>query len=232
MKTPVGMRLLGLLAVTGAVYIALTSASPSFAGSVFDNFGPGDSFNLTDSPTNAEIGHTYYPEYQSMGNQFIPTGTGKLLRVDAALRWTFGPTASATGQVVTDNGNNGPGGTVLETLTFINLPDLSDAPTGAFSALSIHQPTLVAGTKYWLLITPVDTQSTELWFTTSLTDPANMNINLAWRTSTPTSLNNWWTGTGRAQAFRIEETPEPATIMLLATGLIGVAGVARRRRRK
>jgi hypothetical protein len=187
------------------------------------NLGPSP-YNFGDSII---IGFYGPPgSYHSYATQFTPTQSGTLQQLTAGLsNFAFGG-KSITVKVVSDSGNNTPGTTVLETLTFDNIPDAntnlfphSAVPYPSVTTSSLH-PFLSEGTPYWLLFLPNKLDaSTELFFS-PLSTPGHPN-------AIATDGGDWVVAT-RTPAFSVTVTvPEPASLSLLA---LGAACILSRRR--
>jgi hypothetical protein len=215
--------LLGVVTRQVVAVAVVLFASVSTADTIFNNFGPGNSVG----------GTTYFtvyppaPSYLSQALKFtVPSAsdynlTSILLSLDSA------PTALPGAVYIFPDEAGLPGPTSISTLT---VPTPSSTFTNEL-AVPTATLTLDAGHSYWVLPGAASGQGAGGWgwasspFDTS-TPLAILPYNFhAWSLSTPL-------GGVPAMAVTASPVPEPTTLTLLATALLGlgVASFVRRRR--
>ena len=126
--------------------IAFALAAASSAGAqlvVFNNFGPGDTYDTTTGLTEGVMGVI-------QGVQFVPSASGKLDKIELALSLVQG-TNSALVYLVGDSSGQPDTGNVLEIWTTNSMgPIGSNNPLLVFP--SVWHPMLSNGTPYWIYV--------------------------------------------------------------------------------
>lgn len=183
--------------------LLLLVALPLRADTIYTNFPTGLQGNWW------TVGNGYSPAME-----FTAGGTGTL--IDAVLEINGGTSGgSLTAYLEADSG--GSPGAVLDTLTTSqNLPSYNAVAPITFTCSACSQ--IVFGTNYWL----------------QLVDTVGNNIQ-GWVISN--QVGSIYDGPGGYAlpsndlgAFEVDATPEPSTLLLLATGLLALGLFERRRR--
>lgn len=210
----------GLLSIA-----ALTSVfvAPANADTLYSNFGPGQTY----------VGNSWWdvggvPTKGTEVNAFpfIPGETATVTGADLALAAVDQTTATPL-TVYIESDSGGMPGTILDTLT--QTGDFSAYPTTAVVnfACSGSCSTLDAGTTYWIVGQQTDSANDAGWMY-SFGDAGTWYYNYAGSATGP-----WLPYTANISAFDVTGTmspvPEMGSMALLGTGLIGLAGVLRRR---
>jgi PEP-CTERM motif len=214
-----------------ALTVVLSTTRPATAGMVvFSTFGqPGDTFATNSSFLISGLGSGF--GYESAAIAFQPSASVTLDRIRFAVGTNLDN--ALIDAVVTADASGMPGAT-LETFSSIAVPNTGSTFNGTIlSEDSTVHPSLVAGTTYWLLL--------------QVHDPLGSTA-FGWNGSSPQvsgiqatrfSINGPWSvvPTSQALAFDIAGTPttavpEPSSLTLLATGVLGLLGYGWRRRKK
>ncbi len=218
--------------MTALLGVMFCSMSAKASTVLFSTLGPDDDYEWGQNIT--PIG-----QYGMAGNQAkaIRFNLGANATLDDAtlalinIRGGSTPASVYIEADIPDNGeypeNGGIPGSVLTTLTQVGA---SPYDGGLVSFTCDAQCNLGAGW-YWLVITESDPHdSAQGWFLAQATDaPGIIAINQDGSHTGPWAIN----GNGALNAFRIDgayTVPEPNSLALFGSGLIGVAALVRRRR--
>lgn len=200
------------LAFVAAAGFAVSIASAQLVA--YNNFGPNDEYTVGSGWTISGI-NSPVAAFNSQGDQFVSAQTAEISLIRIAIALVTG-----TNQFTLDlySDNNDTLGGLIDSWTVVG-------EMGSFGSnnpvidIAVSGPTLVTGTKYWLVASVLD----DTW--------------AAWnQNSTGATGNRYWDNNGNVTysvgtngAFAVEVVPEPATMLALSAGL---AALAARRRRK
>lgn len=138
----------------------------------------------------------------SIDMQFTAGATASLSSITVAASY---PGFTTMFKPATDNA--GAPGSILDTISIVGT-----GAAGEHTGSSTNNPVLTAGTAYWLEMVP-PSGGTAYWFVSVPGVSGNVSDG-----------NGTFFTNGGLGAFALEGAPEPGTMMLLATGIVGLVG--------
>jgi MYXO-CTERM domain-containing protein len=208
-----------------AVCLALSVACLDAGTVIYSNLGPGNSY-LADSAWDV-TGPSSGDGFQSMAAPFTPSSNYSLAQIDAALV-SFGGPNTITLSLNADSG--GAPGAVIESWVINGLPASGASGSPVQTVTPVSTVLLNAGTQYWVVALATGVAN-DGW--------DESNLGAGGQEAVQSSTAGGWLveSYGQPPAFDVQgnlpsqlpsQTPEPATWVLAAAGLLA-AGLLRRR---
>jgi hypothetical protein len=212
------MRLRSRLAIP-AILLAVTFAA--HADTIYSTFGPGQTF----AGPGYAIGAFNPFVNDVIASPFIPTETVTLSDTVLALTQISGVSPMT---VYIESSAGGAPNTIIDTLTQVgSIPVFPSNGLVDFTCSSCSQ--LDAGTMYFVVAVQGDPSTEDGWYF-SPTGNGTIYSNILGSATGPWTQS---TTDNHFSAFEVNgtpaATPEPSTIALFGTGLLGLAGAARRK---
>ena len=205
-----------------ALLVILTGSAERASGMstvVFSNLNAGtysanEALSISGSSTFFEF---------DQGGSFTPSADYTLDSISAALTHSAGTNAIDLSLMSDDAGVPGA---VIESWSFVNLPQFGTTNTALAAGSSTLHPLLMAGTPYWV-VASAGAADSDMGF----------NLNTLGQKGRAFKYGGSWTfdGTSNAPAFQVEGTlaaaavPEPSTVLLMGLGLVGLGYAGQRK---
>ncbi|MEO8727229.1 MAG: PEP-CTERM sorting domain-containing protein, partial [Acidobacteriaceae bacterium] len=206
--------------------IVMLSAGSAMAGTLYTTLGPGGAFDSANG---------YFVDGSNFFNQviaspFMVSSTATLTGAQLGIGNFAGSNSPINLFVETGSGGSGgvPDGNILATLTQVGtIPPFGSMSLTQFTCSGCL--TLTTGTQYWLVAMEADPTTEQAW-NFAFGDAQN-NIAFDQNGSATGPFNPFF---GTDVAFEIDGSnappiPEPGSLVLFGSGMLGLAGVARRR---
>jgi hypothetical protein len=211
-----------------AAYLVLASAVVAHADTIVNTLGHSPVESATEILGGNLDGNS--DTYFSLAAAFTPTSDVILNRTQVSV--VVVPTGDSNFNAKFDEllfTNNGgvPGALIATLASGLTAPGGEQFAPGIVDVTGLSV-VLTAGNEYWFALVPHDDKSVFAW-----SDGGPSSLPMA-QNSSGSPLSGWSDGGEGTVRFALygtstAATPEPSTFMLLGTGILGVAGAARRK---